>query len=57
MPTDPGQWSPDRWFLTAAERDNEATALDLRADGRIAWTSGNRVRPLVGGAPRSTLTR
>jgi len=43
--TDPGEWSPDRWFLTAAERRNDATALDLRAAGRIAWTTGNRVRP------------
>jgi phosphatidylserine/phosphatidylglycerophosphate/cardiolipin synthase-like enzyme len=48
--TDPGQWSPDRWFLTAAERHNDATALDLRAAGRIAWTTGNSVRPLVHGA-------
>jgi len=50
MPGDPGPWSPDRWFLTAAERDNDATALDLRAAGRIAWTTGNRVRPLEHGA-------
>jgi len=40
MPTDPGLWSPDRWFLTAVERDNDATALDLRAARRIAWTTG-----------------
>ena len=45
MTTDPGEWSPDRWFLTAAERRNDATALDLRAAARIAWTTGNRVRP------------
>ena len=32
MPTDPGPWSPDRWFLTAAERDNDATALDPLTD-------------------------
>ena len=31
MTADPGQFSPDRWFLTAAERNNDATALDLRA--------------------------
>ena len=42
--------NPDRWFLTAAERDNEATTIDVRAAGRTAWTTGNRVRPLVHGA-------
>jgi phosphatidylserine/phosphatidylglycerophosphate/cardiolipin synthase-like enzyme len=48
--TDSAQWSPDRWFLTSAERGNDLTALDLRADGRIAWTTGNRVHALVHGA-------
>jgi len=42
--------NPDGWFLTAAERGNEATTVDVRAAGRTAWTTGNRVRPLVHGA-------
>ena len=42
--------NPDGWFLTAAERGNESTTVDFRAAGRIAWTTGNRVRPLVHGA-------
>ncbi|WP_432492921.1 phospholipase D family protein [Kineococcus auxinigenes] len=33
----------ERWFLTAAERGNDATRLP-------AWSRGNRVRPLVDGA-------
>lgn len=38
------------WLLTAPERGNDATVLDVRhADGR-AWTEGNLVRPLVHGA-------
>ena len=40
----------DDWFLTVAERGNNATALDRRrGDGR-AWTLGNRVEVLVHGA-------
>jgi phosphatidylserine/phosphatidylglycerophosphate/cardiolipin synthase-like enzyme len=42
--------NPDGWFLTAAERGNEATTVDVRVAGRAAWTTGNRVRPLVHGA-------
>jgi phosphatidylserine/phosphatidylglycerophosphate/cardiolipin synthase-like enzyme len=42
--------SVDDWFLTADERGNQATAIDTRAGGRVAWTTGNRVRPLVHGA-------
>jgi phosphatidylserine/phosphatidylglycerophosphate/cardiolipin synthase-like enzyme len=38
------------WFLTEAERGNPSTRLDSRhPDGR-AYTSGNRVEPLVHGA-------
>jgi phosphatidylserine/phosphatidylglycerophosphate/cardiolipin synthase-like enzyme/membrane-associated phospholipid phosphatase len=40
----------DGWFLTAAERGNRSTAVDVRDAGLIAWTIGNRVRPLVHGA-------
>jgi phosphatidylserine/phosphatidylglycerophosphate/cardiolipin synthase-like enzyme len=39
----------DDWFLTADERGNPATAIDVRGAGRVAWTTGNRVRPLVHG--------
>jgi phosphatidylserine/phosphatidylglycerophosphate/cardiolipin synthase-like enzyme len=39
----------DDWFLTADERGNPATAIDTRATGRVGWTTGNRVRPLVHG--------
>ena len=41
---------PDRWFLTAAERDNRATLLDRRRGDGLAWSTGNRVTPLVHGA-------
>ena len=37
------------WFLTAAERRNEATGLDRRHPDGAAWTSGNEVTPLVHG--------
>jgi phosphatidylserine/phosphatidylglycerophosphate/cardiolipin synthase-like enzyme len=40
----------NEWFLTADERGNRATAIDVRAAGRVAWTTGNRVRPLVHGS-------
>ena len=38
------------WFLSASERDNEATQLDRRHCDGLAWTSGNQVRALVHGA-------
>jgi phosphatidylserine/phosphatidylglycerophosphate/cardiolipin synthase-like enzyme len=40
---------PGAWLLTADERGNDRTVLDAR-HGRIAWTTGNSVRPLVHGA-------
>src|SRR3954451_2349321 len=42
--------SLDEWFLTARERGNPATVLDSRHADGAAWTTGNRVRPLVHGA-------
>ena len=40
-----------RWFLSAAERGNPATAIDrLPPERPGAWTTGNLVRPLVHGA-------
>ena len=39
-----------RWFLTAAERGNPSTRLDVRHPGDEAWTEGNLVRPLIHGA-------
>jgi phosphatidylserine/phosphatidylglycerophosphate/cardiolipin synthase-like enzyme len=39
----------DDWFLTAAERGNPATGLDVRRGG-AAWSAGNEVRPLIHGA-------
>jgi phosphatidylserine/phosphatidylglycerophosphate/cardiolipin synthase-like enzyme len=41
---------PGEWFLTATERGNPATRLDSRHQDGTAWTTGNRVRPLVDGA-------
>lgn len=38
------------WFLTAAERGNPRTRLDADHPGDTAWSTGNRVRPLVHGA-------
>jgi phosphatidylserine/phosphatidylglycerophosphate/cardiolipin synthase-like enzyme len=38
------------WFLTAAQRGNEATVLDDRSPGPQAWSHGNLVRPLIHGA-------
>jgi phosphatidylserine/phosphatidylglycerophosphate/cardiolipin synthase-like enzyme len=38
------------WFLLPAERGNRATSLDSRHPDGAAWTTGNRVRPLVHGA-------
>ena len=40
----------DRWFLTAAERGNDATGVDRRHTGGLAWSTGNRVEVLVHGA-------
>nr|MDT0663624.1 phospholipase [Micromonospora sp. DSM 115978] len=41
----------DDWFLTAPERRNPDTAVDLRHADRQAWTTGNVVTPLVHGTP------
>lgn len=42
---------PTDWLLTAQERHNVATVLDRRhGDDGPAWTTGNRVVPLVHGA-------
>jgi hypothetical protein len=38
------------WFLTDAERGNDATGLDRRRGDGSAWSEGNEVRPLVHGA-------
>jgi phosphatidylserine/phosphatidylglycerophosphate/cardiolipin synthase-like enzyme len=38
------------WFLTSAERGNDATSLDRRREDALAWTTGNHVEPLVHGA-------
>jgi phosphatidylserine/phosphatidylglycerophosphate/cardiolipin synthase-like enzyme len=38
------------WFLAADERGNPATRLDSRHRDGTAWTTGNRVRPLLHGA-------
>lgn len=38
------------WFLTPAERGNEATELDRRHGDGTAWTEGNEVTVLVDGA-------
>jgi phosphatidylserine/phosphatidylglycerophosphate/cardiolipin synthase-like enzyme len=37
------------WLLTAAERGNPATGIDRRHPGGEAWSTGNRVTPLVHG--------
>ncbi|MGY1840912.1 MULTISPECIES: phospholipase D family protein [unclassified Modestobacter] len=41
-PPEPAPPGPAAWFLTAAERGNDATRL-------LPWTEGNVVRPLVDG--------
>jgi phosphatidylserine/phosphatidylglycerophosphate/cardiolipin synthase-like enzyme len=38
------------WFLLPDERGNAATSLDSRHGDGTAWTTGNRVRPLIHGA-------
>ena len=48
--TAPGNVGLDGWFLTADERGNPATRLDSRHHDGAAWTTGNRVRPLLHGA-------
>ncbi|MGA8846491.1 MAG: phospholipase D-like domain-containing protein [Nocardioides sp.] len=44
--TDEGD--PEKWMLTAAERGNDHTRLDDAHPG-VAWSEGNRVRPLLHG--------
>src|SRR6202171_4557739 len=39
-----------RWFLTSAERGNDATGLDRRRGDGLAWSTGNQVETLVHGA-------
>ncbi len=41
---------PRDWLLTRTERGNPSTVLDARHDGDRAWSSGNRVTPLIHGA-------
>ena len=51
--TEPGARRLDsatRWFLSADERGNPATAIDRRRASDLAWTEGNRVDALVDGA-------
>ena len=38
------------WFLTVAERQNDATRIDDRREHHDAWTEGNSVRVLIDGA-------
>ena len=38
------------WLLTKAERANHTTRVDDQHPGQTAWSTGNRVRPLVHGA-------
>ncbi|HSS61857.1 MAG TPA: phospholipase D family protein [Candidatus Limnocylindrales bacterium] len=40
----------ERWFLTSVERGNDFSALDRRRPGGLAWSTGNRVEPLIHGA-------
>ncbi len=47
---DPRSSGPERWFLTATERGNDATALDRRHPQGTAWSQGNLVQPLIHGA-------
>src|SRR6185369_17455197 len=48
--SDRGTGNPADWFLSRAERGNDASDLDRQADqpGQ-AWAVGNTVRPLVHG--------
>ena len=45
-----GKVGLDEWFLTANQRGNSTTRLDSRHPDGAAWTTGNRVRPLLHGA-------
>jgi phosphatidylserine/phosphatidylglycerophosphate/cardiolipin synthase-like enzyme len=38
-----------QWFLAASQRGNAATRVDTRHQNAVAWTSGNRVEPLIHG--------
>jgi phosphatidylserine/phosphatidylglycerophosphate/cardiolipin synthase-like enzyme len=38
------------WFLSTRERGNHSTSIDRGRPPGVAWTTGNRVRPLVHGA-------
>jgi phosphatidylserine/phosphatidylglycerophosphate/cardiolipin synthase-like enzyme len=40
----------ESWFLTSAERGNDASGLDRRRGDGLAWSTGNRVESLVHGA-------
>jgi phosphatidylserine/phosphatidylglycerophosphate/cardiolipin synthase-like enzyme len=40
----------DAWFLTAEQRGNRSTSLDVRHPDGAAWTTGNLVRPLLHGS-------
>src|SRR5262249_52311456 len=42
--------SLDEWFLTRAERGNDATDIDRRHGTGEAWTTGNDVEFLIDGA-------
>jgi len=44
-----GDDAPDGWFLATSERGNEFTNLDRRHGPGLAWSTGNRVEPLVHG--------
>jgi phosphatidylserine/phosphatidylglycerophosphate/cardiolipin synthase-like enzyme len=45
-----GVSSTERWFLSAEERGNPASAIDRRRGDDRGWTVGNAVAPLVHGA-------
>jgi phosphatidylserine/phosphatidylglycerophosphate/cardiolipin synthase-like enzyme len=49
-PTAAGNAGLGGWFIAAEERGNPATRLDSRHRDGAAWTTGNRVRPLLHGA-------
>ncbi|MFT4010760.1 MAG: phospholipase [Nocardioidaceae bacterium] len=44
-----GKAGATRWFLSPEERGNEATRLDDAHSG-LAWSTGNRARPLIHGS-------
>jgi phosphatidylserine/phosphatidylglycerophosphate/cardiolipin synthase-like enzyme len=41
----------DRWFLTPAERGNDASRIDAGHPDGTAWSTGNEVGPPMHGAP------